>query len=489
MRLPPSARTAGRLALVIAAAACSADRILPPEGPGASRASSAAQVPVQPTLVESDWEQLPPLPEPRIGHGVVVFRDCLWAIGGQSSRTAPPSADVWRYCPSVDATRWVAAPRLPRPLAHLAGAGVIGDRIYVAGGVMANGQPSDETLEFEPGAGWRLLGDRAPARMACGGGGAVIGGKLYVFGGATLLPPFGSCDYRREPNSLAEFDPAAASGARWRVLPPPPSSQPPHCSYRTLVVQGSVYLTNGGECWTLGLLSFDYHFNTARTQWEAGGFRRMTWFGGGAVVGQRIYLYGGLDWSHWSSREREVMVLDAAYPTLPADELPPLPMARHDAPGVDFRGDLVLVGGSSDGWTSAGREVLRLRVRPGCDVHEPDDTIDRASPFPFDPDPSGRVYGAAVHHARLCTRTDVDFFRLVDAGQSRVRLELVPAPGTDYRLIVFDAAGMEVGRSERVGSATEWVVIPSGAIGYRVQVSSQDGSFDAARPYTLRVRQ
>jgi hypothetical protein len=489
MHLHRVTRPVGRMALVLAAAACSADPIGPPTAPHLSRAASAGDSPLQPTLVESDWEQLPSLPEPRIGHGVVVYRDCLWSIGGQASRSAPATADVWRYCPSVDATRWVAAPRLPRPLVHLAGAGVIGDRIYVAGGVMANGQPSQETYEFEPGAGWRLLTDQLPVRMACGGGGAVVGGKLYVYGGQPPPPPYVNCDFRREMNDFAEFDPAAPEGAKWRALPPAPIGHVAHCSYRTLAIGNRVYLTNGGQCWSLGLVSFDFHFDATSQSWRGGGFQRMTWFGGGAVVGNRIFLYGGKDWSHWSSRAREVTVMDTAFATLSADKLPPLPMERHDAPGVDFRGDLVLVGGSSDGWSFAGREVLRLRVQPGCDVHEPDDTLDRASPFPFDPDYNGTVWNAAVHHARLCASGDVDFFELVDTGLSQVRLELLPPSGTNYRLVLYDASGTEVGRSERSGSSTEVVLVPRGASGYRVEVSSQDGSFDAARPYTLRVRQ
>lgn len=489
MNLPRPPRAARRLVLLLATSACSADSVLPPTAEGDRSIAAGRNEGVGPTLVPSDWEQLPSLPEPRVGHGAVVFRDCIWVIGGQASRSAPPTADVFRYCPAIDSTRWVSAPKLPRALVHLAGVGVIGDRLYVAGGAKLDGQTVDDTYEFEPGVGWRLLADRIPSRMACGGGGAVIGNKLYVYGGLTLLPPFGSCDYRREPNVFAEFDPAAPDGAKWRMLLPAPIRHAAHCSYRTLVVDGSMYLTNGGECWTLGLAPFDYHYDAARQEWQAGGFTRMTWFGGGAVVGRRVYLYGGLDWSHWSSRDREVTVADADYPSLPPDELPPLPMARHDAPGLDFRGDLVLVGGSSDGWTSAGNEVLRLRVQPGCDVHEPDDTIGRASPFQFDPDFNGIVWDAAVHHARLCSSSDVDYFHLTDAGFSTARLELLLPSGTDYRLVVFDAAGTEVGRSERPGDATEWVVIPRGASGYRVQVSSQDGSFDATRPYILRVRQ
>ncbi len=489
--MPPLAitRVAGRLALLVAAAACSADTVLPPIAPAPARTPFTTNAPVHPTLVESDWERLPSLPEPRLGHGVVVFRDCVWSIGGHSSRSAPPSADVWRYCPAVDSTRWVRAPQLPRPLVHLAGVGVIGDRLYVAGGVMANGQASAETYEFEPGAGWRILRDRLPSRMACGGGGAVVAGKLYVYGGVPFSPPFGSCDYRRELNAFAEFDPTAAEGARWRPLPPAPISHGAHCSYRTLAVGSRLHLTNGGQCFTLGLVSFDYHFDVARQSWQPGGFRRMTWFGSGAVVGGRIYLFGGLDWSHWSSRGAEVVVLDTANASLPADKLPRLPMERHEAPGVEFRGDLVLVGGSSDGWEFGGNEVLRLRVQPGCDVHEPDDTIDRASPLPLDPDYNGLVYNVAMHHARLCTAADVDHFTLLDTGLRNVRVELLPPSGTDYRLVVYDDTGAEVGRSEKSGSATEFVVIPSTAFGFRVQVSSQDGTFDAARPYTLRVRQ
>ena len=88
-------------------------------------------------LPERDtWELRAPLPTARSGHGLVIYRDRLFAMGGEGGIiNRPGQQTVFGQMESYDAASdsWQAHAPMPTPR-HAVGAVTIGDWIYVAGG-------------------------------------------------------------------------------------------------------------------------------------------------------------------------------------------------------------------------------------------------------------------------------------------------------------------------------------------------------------------
>jgi len=95
-------------------------------------------------LPERDtWELRAPLPTTRSGHGLVVYRDRLFAMGGESGvirngqiTQGKVFGQMESYDPASD--RWQSQAPMPTPR-HAVGAVTIGDWIYVAGGGAVTG--------------------------------------------------------------------------------------------------------------------------------------------------------------------------------------------------------------------------------------------------------------------------------------------------------------------------------------------------------------
>ncbi len=82
------------------------------------------------------WERLAPLPTARSGHGLVVYRDRLYAMGGEGGIINRPGqqtvfGQMESYDPATNTWQSHAAMPIPR---HAVAAVTIGDWIYVAGG-------------------------------------------------------------------------------------------------------------------------------------------------------------------------------------------------------------------------------------------------------------------------------------------------------------------------------------------------------------------
>jgi uncharacterized repeat protein (TIGR01451 family) len=110
------------------------------------------------------WSAGAPLPYPVRQHEVVALNGLLYVLGGQSNGTYTnavltydPGTDAWTYAPSMQKARASAA------------SGVIGGKIYVAGGY--NGSFPDSVEVFDPLAGtWSYVADMpTPWVMAADG--------------------------------------------------------------------------------------------------------------------------------------------------------------------------------------------------------------------------------------------------------------------------------------------------------------------------------
>ena len=155
------------------------------------------------------YERMASMPE-RLNHHVMVVHDGrIYVAGGSGDLLfgADPRRELFEYDPATD--RWTELPGMPT--ARLAtAAGVIGDRMYVAGGMSANGRLSDalEAFDFRTGEWERLAPIPTPREHVAA---AVLDGHLYVMGGRTL-----------ETDSLdvvERYDPATDSWERLAPLP------------------------------------------------------------------------------------------------------------------------------------------------------------------------------------------------------------------------------------------------------------------------------
>jgi N-acetylneuraminic acid mutarotase len=151
------------------------------------------------------FTELAPLPE-KLNHiGVVAYDHDLYVLGGYG-RTLDihTGSRFYRYDPATN--HWSRMPEMPAPRAAMA-AGVVGDRLIVAGGAFDN-VPRSQAFQFDFKAHrWSRLPDMLSRREHVGA--AVAGGRLYVLGG-------------RAAGSLA-VDTAESydvSERRWRRLPP-----------------------------------------------------------------------------------------------------------------------------------------------------------------------------------------------------------------------------------------------------------------------------
>lgn len=131
------------------------------------------------------WRSLAPVPTPRTEATAVVLDGEIYLMGGY----APPAVTVpvvEIYNPRDDA--WRPGPPLPLPVNHAAGA-VVDDTVYVMGGYLgyalgsqfsAVAGPTDRAFALVDGS-WRAIASLPEPRAA--GGAAVVHGKVYVVGG------------------------------------------------------------------------------------------------------------------------------------------------------------------------------------------------------------------------------------------------------------------------------------------------------------------
>lgn len=130
------------------------------------------------------WSAGPPLPNPRADSAVVTTGDEILIIGGSSDNQA--LADVLAFTKG----RWEQRPamRLPRPRSYPAAA-VVGSRIFVFGGVARPGDFNTITEDVlcqdwnKPGE-WRKV-SHMPSPLRSLAAVAVIGEHVYLFGGVT----------------------------------------------------------------------------------------------------------------------------------------------------------------------------------------------------------------------------------------------------------------------------------------------------------------
>jgi N-acetylneuraminic acid mutarotase len=269
--------------LSVTVAACS-DDITRPTAAEPAPGLAAAMVP-------NSWATRARMPTARSGLVTATSNGVIYAIGGQNA-DGNALAKVEAFKPGTS-TLVAWSPKAPLPTARFYpnGAATINGKIYVPGGVNAQGQATSTLFVYDPvGNAWF---SKAPMPIASSGGAAVaIAGKLYV-----LATQPGEDQFFTGPTRLFRYDPATNS-------------------------------------WTERASAPNHHFR-----------------GAARAIDGKLYVAGGLTF-YWDDapRPRTWAQLDVYDPATNVwTTKAPMPAARFAAAGGVVNGKLYVAGGSKTG--------------------------------------------------------------------------------------------------------------------------------------------
>lgn len=172
------------------------------------------------------WFELPGLPTPRQGLAVINYDNHIYAIGGETAQGV--STVVERFNPQANS--WTALSAKPVGVTDISAA-TIGGLIYVPGGKLASGLPTDVTEIYDPQSNQWLSGSPLPKPL-CGYTLAVFEGNIYLFGG---------WDGQQVVNDAYVFDYHTNS---WSPIQPLPTAR----AYAgAVVVGGKIYVIGGWD--------------------------------------------------------------------------------------------------------------------------------------------------------------------------------------------------------------------------------------------------
>lgn len=261
-----NARTLSALAaLLLAAAGCGEDRDAP-TGP-----SPAGPAGPELAVTPNSWITRANMPFDGSVVAAVVpdaaGRSILYAIAGGNGK-------VMAY--DVAANRWYTRARWPSPRVSTNGAGMIGGRVYIAGGFAPNWVTSSRLDMYDPGTDTWTRKQDMPGDGYSGSTG-VYNGRLYVLTACDLW----DC-YAGPGPMLYRYDPATN---QWATLASPAQD---HTHGIGGFIGGKLYVA-GGE-YSAAVEVYD----PATNRWEPRrSLPKARWYGAGTTLAARLYLTGG----------------------------------------------------------------------------------------------------------------------------------------------------------------------------------------------------
>lgn len=148
------------------------------------------------------WQELAPLPAARAGMAAAAYNGEIYAIAGEGPQGV--SGSVFRYTPETDS--WAQLSDKPTPVTDVH-AVLIGEKIYVPGGLGGDGQPTDSLEIYDPRRDAWSIGTRLPKAVSAYAL-ADFEGQMYLFGG---------WDGKRALDDVYVYDPGADE---WRMRTP-----------------------------------------------------------------------------------------------------------------------------------------------------------------------------------------------------------------------------------------------------------------------------
>ena len=293
---------------------------------GVSPASASATL-----SAENRWRALSPLPTARFGMAVASYENNIYAIAGSSARGVSDVVEAF------DTSKETWMPRKKKPTA--AGdvqAVVIGGKIYVPGGRLADGSVTNVMEIYEPRSDEWQSGAAMPVAVSAYAL-ATIEGKLYLFGG---------WDGKHYVSSVFAYNPATN---KWNALTPMPTAR----GFAAAAVAGDkIYLIGGRD--ESGALSANEMFIPERAG-SADAWVKVTampagrYAMGAATIAGVIHVLGG------ESAGAEALTYLEYFPSTDSWRAYPNSLARPIAyPGlISQEAYLYMIGGEEDDAPSA----------------------------------------------------------------------------------------------------------------------------------------
>jgi len=173
---------------------------------------------------QSRWQQLSDMPTARAGLAAAAFDSQIYAIAGEGFDGV--TGVVERYDPPSDS--WESLKSKPLSVADVR-AGVIGGKIYVPGGRLADGEITDTLEIYDPRKDSWSRGASLPAAISAYAI-AAFEGKIIIFGG---------WDGENHLDTVYEYDPSQNT---WSERTPMPTAR----SFAGAAVAGEkIYLVGG----------------------------------------------------------------------------------------------------------------------------------------------------------------------------------------------------------------------------------------------------
>ncbi len=230
------------------------------------------------TTSASRWSEVSALPEGRSGMAAVVFEGAIYLTGGKTSQGVTGSS--LRYRPSQGG--WESLADKPTPVTDVQ-AVVLGERIFVPGGLAATGKPVSVLEAYSPRLNrWDTL---APMPAALSGYAlAAFEGRIYLFGG---------WDGAAYSAAVYSYDPASDT---WQPRAALPQAR---AFAAAAVVESKIYVIGGydGQQALHDLLVYlPDRDNSSDQPWEQRAPLPEGRYGMSATaLANMIYMVGGLD--------------------------------------------------------------------------------------------------------------------------------------------------------------------------------------------------
>jgi N-acetylneuraminic acid mutarotase len=273
MRHSPLHIASATLLTLLGLGACHGDTS--PTGPAGEAVVPAPALDVG-NLVSDTWATRPQMPMARMGLVAATVNGVIYAIGGKNA-SHQPVAKVQAYYPDADLVAWRDKAPLPAARSHASGAAVINGRIYVTGGLSANGEATRSLFMYNVANNSWTSKAKIPVPSVAGAS-AAIDGKLYVLSGARPGDP---------RSKLHRYDPGTNT---WTSRAPAPANL---AGAVVGVINGKLYAAGGAGDGT-GPLSTLHVYNPSTNTWTTkAAMPAGKVAAAGRVLGGKLYVVGG----------------------------------------------------------------------------------------------------------------------------------------------------------------------------------------------------
>jgi serine/threonine protein kinase/N-acetylneuraminic acid mutarotase len=292
-------------------------------------------------VVNGHWTELPPLLQPRAAAAAAVVGDRLIVLGGVGA-----DGQLLNTTEVFDGTSWKLGTPIPTPRQML-GAASDGKLVYALGG--STGSSDLATVEtYDPAANAWTPQSELPGRRSDFGV-AIADGRLVVVGGMSQGQPI---------KSVVALDLATQS---WNGLPDLATAR------HGMAVAGvgkNIYSIGGANgpgdsqiTSSAESLKLAPRKPQPASEWrvlpDAPTERlMMAW----AVLGDEIWIAGGMRHGETLSTVESYNAKTGAWQTRPS-----LPIPLHHATATTYRGEMVVIGGTSDNLADASNKVFAFR--------------------------------------------------------------------------------------------------------------------------------